>query len=62
MKENNQFIWKESAGYQSHKIQTWQKTDKIISGKALDYNLCFRQLIYELLDPHVSINQSEKLR
>lgn len=61
MKENNQFIWKESVGYQLHKIQAWQRIDEIISGKALDYNLCFRQLIYELLDSCVLINQSEKL-
>lgn len=61
MKEKKQFIWKESVGYQLCKIQTGQKTDKIVSVKALDYNLCFRQLIYDLLDSCILINQSEKL-
>lgn len=40
VKENNQFRWKETVGYQLHKIQAWQKTDEIICGQALDYNLC----------------------
>lgn len=61
MKENSQFIWKQSGGYQLHKIHTWQKTDERISGNALDYNLCFTQLIYEMLDSCVLFNQPEKI-
>lgn len=61
MKENSQFIWKQSGGYQLHKIDIWQKTDERISGNAVDYNLSLRQLIYEKLDSCALFNQSEKL-